>query len=852
MLIHPALPQHTISLFPARFEPVYRALFDQFGWQRVALLTDSDSTRVQYMSELEASLKNARIDVAAVHIAKRACAPEIAARLRTISDRRIIILDASVPMADEILCAAHALRMTAAHNYAWFLPGHLADMERNGSGVIQTNATRCDGVHQTNATCDLAAAYDGHLTLYHAPFSPAANPTTLNKFLPVNTNASHSPPSYAGFAYDAVLVLATALAHRPPEAAFTQLNTSVAATNLTTPPTLSGPIVFAGRASRITDILVGQRFAGAWRILYKYTLDPSLAQNANTPAIDLFAAGQLSRQLLPPHAPIWSHLAGSDPLWDGTPHCHLHALATWLRCSCTAAMIGVYAGLAVAAVAALLAVMYVFWERRYTARLEREAQVLRSFGIDLLAKQVDETRLDRSEIPRHNIVLNRRLGGGQFGTVYFGQYRNERTPGGVGLCEQVAIKTPENANNFNMRLEFLSEAQAMRRFDHPNIVRLVGVSLLADPMYIVMEYMVLGDLSMYLLSRRTQVTRETQELWSRRLTGIVLDLARGLAYMAELRYVHRDIACRNCLLTGTEERITAKLADFGMTRPVYRDDVYRFRRRGALPVRWSAPESMRSGMYSPATDVWSFGVLMWEIVTLGAHPYHEVTDDHVLLALIRSGRTLTIPAQANEDLRWLMGECWHLEAGMRQRAAEIVDFVSSRPMVVEPCLAEAGGEEFAQIYEMNNEPDGLGRWRKGAQLLQQRLNGAGEVQTLRNDLSGVVSGVGVVGIANADNYLNGVQRPVFAATTTMHGGGGYQAYLHSLLGDSGVNNVERPLLAQSNGVPGKANVNVKRRKLRTGEASGWLRSAWDKVLVFWRGRQRFDERTADGGEREGL
>lgn len=793
------------------------------------LLSDGDPTHIQYQLQLAANLKNIIREVDTLQLQPNASEADIEKALDALKtdNMRIIIAELSADVADQVMCQAFHSKMTFANDYAWFLPSDLATVNRSA----QTNSSLQCSADQ------LSTAYDGHLSLYDAPFAdksaalrPDAYWTTVDKWqrdFQNRTNHSgllfNDQPSYAGFVYDAVWTYALALNYTISTSTelfkMRSIDTSarlvVALANSNLTNGVTGHVRFNGiRSSRISDIYVGQRFNGNgpsnWRLVYKF--------RPNQSSVVSDADGL--KLVLPDGQSMWHN--GDAPISDGTPICHLQTLADLLRLGCSTTKAIFYTSCAAVCMCALLAGMYVFWERRYRMRLEREAQMLRSFGIDLVSRQVDETRLDKSEIARNRIVLNRRLGGGQFGTVYFGQLRNE-----LDRCEQVAIKTPENPNNFNIRLEFLSEAQAMRRFDHPNIVRLIGVSLLADPMYIVMEYMILGDLNMYLLSRRQQVTTDTHAQWSRRLTSIVLDLARGLAYMADLKYVHRDIACRNCLLTGAGEHVTAKLADFGMSRPVYANDVYHFRRRGALPVRWSAPESMQTGTYSPATDVWSFGVLMWEIITLGAYPYHEVHDDHVLLALIRSGRTLTIPPEVNEDLRWLITECWHLNAKMRVRACEIVDFVGGRATLVEPCVLADDENKFAQIYEMNNEPG-----KKGKGVLQQHNKSAAQadavgsemasVQTLHNDLTagggqGNGSAGGLEHVFNNCNYASGGPEVTGADDS--------RAPLQRLDNETvrSGSAVQRPLL----------------QRWRNGAtATDWRWPNWTKELRFWRHRDR--------------
>lgn len=184
----------------------------------------------------------------------------------------------------------------------------------------------------------------------------------------------------------------------------------------------------------------------------------------------------------------------------------------------------------------------------------------------------------------------------------------------------------------------------MKRFEHKNIVKLLGVCTKQEPVYTVMEFMLYGDLKTYLLARRhlvnNNVIDEAEDISPKRLTGMALDVARGLSYLSQLRYVHRDIASRNCLINA--QRVV-KLGDFGMTRPVSENDYYRFHRKGMLPVRWMSPESLALGLFTPSSDVWSYGVLLYEIITFGSFPFQGLSNNEVL-DHVKAGNTLPIPA----------------------------------------------------------------------------------------------------------------------------------------------------------------------------------------------------------------
>ena len=164
----------------------------------------------------------------------------------------------------------------------------------------------------------------------------------------------------------------------------------------------------------------------------------------------------------------------------------------------------------------------------------------------------------------------------------------------------------------------------------------------------------------YLLSRRHLVNernrQDLDEVSNKRLTSMAYDVAKGLEYLAELKYVHRDIACRNCLVNSSR---TVKLSDFGMSRPMFESDYYRFSKKGEfyntdiifhwtrtmtgmLPVRWMSPESLADGISSPMSDIWSYGVLLYEMITLGSFPFQGLSNSQVL-SHVKSGNTLIVP-----------------------------------------------------------------------------------------------------------------------------------------------------------------------------------------------------------------
>ncbi|XP_063838807.1 uncharacterized protein LOC135087892, partial [Ostrinia nubilalis] len=393
-------------------------------------------------------------------------------------------------------------------------------------------------------------------------------------------------------------------------------------------------------------------------------------QNGSYVTVGRWERGALT--LLP--ALRWRTADGRAPD-DGGERCGLRALAALLRSDCRTAFV-VLAALLLAALVGALAALALCCRRRAEREYRAHLEALR-------LRAVRPGGLDRWELPRERVVINRKLGTGAFGTVYGGHALLAEDRGWTA----VAVKTLKAGASTEEKLDFLSEAEAMKRFDHKNVVRLLGVVTKTEPVCTVMEFMLYGDLKNYLLARRHLAAaapgdEAADEVAPRRLTGMALDAARALAYLAQLRYVHRDVAARNCLLSAHR---VLKLADFGMTRLVFENDYYRFSRKGMLPVRWMAPESLALGVFSPASDVWSFGVLLYEIVTFGSLPFQGLSNAEVL-ARVKAGRTLELPPGLKPQLEGLIKSCWLADCKARPTAPEVAAWLADSPRLLAPCL----------------------------------------------------------------------------------------------------------------------------------------------------------------------
>ncbi|XP_008932275.2 insulin receptor [Manacus vitellinus] len=277
---------------------------------------------------------------------------------------------------------------------------------------------------------------------------------------------------------------------------------------------------------------------------------------------------------------------------------------------------------------------------------------------------------DEWEVPRDKITLLRELGQGSFGMVYEGIAKDIVK----GEPEtRVAVKTVNESASLRERIEFLNEASVMKGFSCHHVVCLLGVVSKGQPTLVVMELMAHGDLKSYLRSLRPEAEnnpgRPPPTL--REMIQMAAEIADGMAYLNAKKFVHRDLAARNCMVA---EDFTVKIGDFGMTRDIYETDYYRKGGKGLLPVRWMAPESLKDGVFTTYSDVWSFGVVLWEISSLAEQPYQGLSNEQVL-KFVMDGGYLDQPDNCPERLHNLMQMCWQYNPKMRPTFIEIIEML---------------------------------------------------------------------------------------------------------------------------------------------------------------------------------
>jgi serine/threonine protein kinase len=280
------------------------------------------------------------------------------------------------------------------------------------------------------------------------------------------------------------------------------------------------------------------------------------------------------------------------------------------------------------------------------------------------------------EYPRSQIVYIRDLGQGHFGIVVQAEATNIEEGKEKST---VAIKVLKEGASPQFKKEFFREASLMCAFDHPNILKLLGVCIEMEPLCMIFEFMELGDLNDFLrkhspnnwegssLSRSGNLKPGEAGLMTQQLVFISVDIATGLEYLTQNHYVHRDLATRNCLV-NSEFRV--KISDFGLSQDIYSTDYFRLGDSELLPIRWMPPEAILYAKFTTQSDVWSYGIVLWEIFSFGVQPYFSLTNEEVV-AHVRDGNVLNCPEKCPQEIYDLMLDCWAMNPTERPTAAEL-------------------------------------------------------------------------------------------------------------------------------------------------------------------------------------
>ncbi|XP_029659980.1 vascular endothelial growth factor receptor 3-like [Formica exsecta] len=303
-----------------------------------------------------------------------------------------------------------------------------------------------------------------------------------------------------------------------------------------------------------------------------------------------------------------------------------------------------------------------------------------------------KTQNDKFEVPYKYINLIYELGKGQFGRVYLGSLNNDEDT----LVAVKMLQCSDTSNEPEARHQLLEEIKIMKAAgSHPHLVSLIGCCTLPDnPICILLEYMEGGNLLAYLHSRRRvelddlswycfEKTRYVNvieknkkkdedlcgEIKRQQFIKFALDIARGMEHLEGKGITHRDLAARNILLASD---LTLKVSDFGLSRNGIYVINHMVGKVCQLPIRWMSPEAIRDHAFSSKSDVWSFGVILWEIGTLGSFPYANIQNDDLMRYLIQDKCRLACPNIVSHDIYNIMCSCWNTVPHNRPSFAQLV------------------------------------------------------------------------------------------------------------------------------------------------------------------------------------
>ncbi|XP_015042905.2 fibroblast growth factor receptor homolog 2 [Drosophila pseudoobscura] len=289
------------------------------------------------------------------------------------------------------------------------------------------------------------------------------------------------------------------------------------------------------------------------------------------------------------------------------------------------------------------------------------------------------------EIPRQQLSLGSILGEGAFGRVVMAEA--EGLPRSPNMAETiVAVKMVKEEHTDADMASLVREMEVMKMIGkHINIINLLGCCSQGGPLWVIVEFAPHGNLKDFLKQNRPGAPQRRsdsdgylddkplmpqQHLGEKELTKFAFQIARGMEYLASRRCIHRDLAARNVLVS---DGYVMKIADFGLARDIQDTDYYRKNTNGRLPIKWMAPESLQEKKYDSQSDVWSYGVLLWEIMTYGEQPYPQIMSAEELYSYLITGQRMEKPSKCSLNIYVVMRQCWHFESCARPTFSELVE-----------------------------------------------------------------------------------------------------------------------------------------------------------------------------------
>ncbi|XP_062505291.1 uncharacterized protein LOC134181999 isoform X2 [Corticium candelabrum] len=694
------------------------AVVKHYGWRRFAVVVQSDyegfsAGTLQQAVEDDSVLKWSEVTfINSFGSGKDWNTISIVDQIKN-EDIRIIITLAIESDARSLICEASRQGMTgccSGKHYVWILPGWFdVNWFDGGSCQLPSNNLTCtsndirDSIEgylmvrdQFYTLAPKSSLVAGELTVgdwkskYDSALQKYESELKEKGLLEESTTLNHG--DYAPYVYDAIMTWAFALDQffaegNIPE--FIGVGNASASARLKKIMSdniefygISGLVKFSGN-DRLSNFSVSNYYDGKFHQIGSYI------NSGKVESLDVQVNwGRCCSNVTVP--------VDRDPdSMENDDNCHgLSRLAAKLG-GCAGA-VALVSSAGFCAVFLVLIILFIIHHHRFAATKQR----LQDLG--LLQGNLKRTSalltVDEYEISRTQLQLNRKLGEGCFGTVYGGEGirvvpNEELTP--------IAVKTLRRETDAEEKVLFLEEAHIMKQLEHKNIVRLLGVCTKDEPICVVMELMVYGDLKSYLLSHR-------QCLCADDLYRIAVDVGEAVQYLHSKLYIHR----------------LTKLGDFGLTRKVGDEtDYYRYQRRGLLPVRWMSPESLNSGIFTFTSDVWSFGVLLYEVITVGGFPYQGYSNQEVV-ENVPKGLRISLPTSCPVEFRSLVKRCWLDDPKSRPSMSDILARLQTADC---SCLFKPCTDAKPEIISASNDAT------FGQQDTSRRSSGTGSVGQTRSD-----------------------------------------------------------------------------------------------------------------------
>ncbi|KAL3050064.1 hypothetical protein OYC64_012169 [Pagothenia borchgrevinki] len=307
-----------------------------------------------------------------------------------------------------------------------------------------------------------------------------------------------------------------------------------------------------------------------------------------------------------------------------------------------------------------------------TAEILEEVALTNMGTIATTEKRHSHVNNDKLHFPRANLQTITTLGKGEFGEVLLCKAK------GIEESEEetvVLVKSLQSRDE-QLQLDFRREAEMFAKLSHANVVQLLGLCREAEPHYMILEYYDLGDLKQFLrISKSKDDQVKSQPISTKTKVSICAQVAHGMEHLSNHRFVHKDLAARNCMI-NSQRRV--KVSALSLSKDVYNSEYYHYR-QAWIPLRWLPSESVFEDDFSTKSDMWAFGVLMWEVFSHGEMPYTKLSDDEVLEGLQTGKLKLPLPDGCPSKIYKLMARCWALSLKERPSFTEIVHALGEQP-----------------------------------------------------------------------------------------------------------------------------------------------------------------------------